>query len=93
MNGYAFVLHQFNSFVDLFPVSLHWIVGFLIVVGLIGAVVSLIRQHVIFVLLAVLVLPFLIPAVGQLSREAVAYFNHVLTILHLTPTTRQPPIH
>lgn len=65
MGIYDFLVTAFNRFIVLFPAPIRWIATLLILFGLIGAFIGLIRKNIIFVLLAILLLPFLIPVLAS----------------------------
>jgi hypothetical protein len=87
VNVYQFLVTTFNRFVAVFPHSIQWLVTLLVLIGLVGALISLVRQHLIFILLAIFLLPFIVPVFGQLLGDIVQFIGYLASLLHLTKPT------
>jgi len=81
---YGFLVTTFNHFIALFPPSIQWLVTILVLVGLVGALISLVKQHLIFIILAIILLPFIVPVLGKLIGEIITFFVYLVNLLHLT---------
>ncbi len=81
MGLYEFLISAFHEFVTIFPESLQWVAALLILIGLIGLLVVLIRQHVLFIIVAILLLPFLIPLVGEVLADIYAFIRYLLDFI------------
>ncbi|HUC87521.1 MAG TPA: hypothetical protein VMR75_04395 [Candidatus Saccharimonadales bacterium] len=84
MNLYQFLVTTFNRFVAVFPHSIQWLVTLLVLIGLIGALIGLVRRHLIFILLAIFLVPFIVPVFGQLLHDVVQFISYLANLLHLT---------
>ena len=84
MSLYQFLVTTFNRFVAVFPHSIQWVVTLLVLIGLIGALVSLVRRHLIFILLAIFLIPFIVPVLGELMHNGGHFLSHLAAMLHLT---------
>jgi hypothetical protein len=84
---YNFLVTTFNHFIALFPASIQWLVTVLVLIGLVGALISLVKQHLIFIILAIILLPFIVPVLGKLIGEIIAFFVYLAGVLHLTSPT------
>ncbi len=84
MSVYGFLVTTFNHFIALFPPSIQWLVTILVLVGLVGALISLTKQHFIFIILAIFLLPFLVPVLGKLIAEIIAFLGYLAGLIHLT---------
>jgi hypothetical protein len=77
VNLYDLCVSAYNGFIGIFPGSLQWLITLLILIGLIGSLIALIRHHIIFLLLIVILLPFAIPVVVRFVSD-IAHFVHYL---------------
>ena len=77
MQIYNFFVDLYNQTLAVFPANLQWVVTLLILIGFTVAFVALIRKSIIFVVVLVLLLPFLIPVVGHFFGD----LDHVLLFL------------
>jgi hypothetical protein len=84
MDWYQFFVHAYANFVGMFPTHLQWLVSLLVVIGIIGAIISLIKHNILFVLLIILVLPVLLPALTDFLKAVADFFLYVVNTLHLT---------
>lgn len=87
MGIYHFLVTSFNHFVAMFPPGLQWLVTLLVLVGLIGAIIGLIRQHFIFIILAILLLPVIVPVAAKFASEIITFLGYLAKLLHLTSQT------
>jgi hypothetical protein len=81
MDVYDFLITTFNKFVAFFPDALQWLAALLVLIGLVGLLGILIRQHFLFIILALLLLPFLIPIVGGIVKDIYAFLRYLLTYI------------
>lgn len=88
MNLYTFLVNAYNTFISVFPGPLQWLVTLLILVGVVTAVLVLVRHHILFLIAVILLLPFIIPVVASLLGDIYNFVLFLLQVLHLAP---QPP--
>lgn len=81
MDVYDFLITTFNTFVAFFPGPLQWLAALLVLIGLVGLLVILIRQHFLFIILALLLLPFLIPIAGGIAGDIYAFLRYLITYI------------
>jgi hypothetical protein len=84
VNLYQFLVTTFNRFVAVFPPDIQWLVTLLVLIGLVGALIGLVRRHLIFILLAIFLVPFIVPVIGQLVSDVVQFIGYLANLLHLT---------
>lgn len=83
MNIYDFLVNTYNSFLILFPPSLQWLVTLLILIGVVGAAISLIRSSWLAVIVVIVLLPFLLPVLQHFLTDIIHFFSYLLTALRL----------
>lgn len=66
MDLLKFFNDSYALFLSLFPVELHWLVSLIVLISLAIAFWNLIQQHWVFIIIAILLLPFLIPILGSI---------------------------
>ncbi|HEX7259900.1 MAG TPA: hypothetical protein VF272_03140 [Candidatus Saccharimonadia bacterium] len=81
MGLYDFLITAFHQFVRIFPESLQWVAALLILIGLIGLLATLVRQHILFILVVILLLPFLIPVAGEVIADIFAFIRYLVDFI------------
>ena len=89
MSYYDFLITTYGNFVGVFPASIRWVVTLLIIVGLVGILMSLVRHYLIFVIVLIILVPFLIPVVVSFVHDLGVFFGNLAHVLKLTT----PPSH
>lgn len=84
MGLYEYLVNIYSSFLSLFPAPLQWLITLIIVIGIIAAFVNLIRHNTLFVILLILILPFLIPVFARFFGDIYNFFLYLLQILRIT---------
>lgn len=84
MNLYSFLVTTYNSFISIFPGPLQWLATLLILIGFVGALIALVRHHILFLILIIILLPFLIPVLARFFSDIYTFFIYLLGVLHLT---------
>ena len=90
MSYYNFLITVYANFIAAFPASIRWLVTLLIIVGLVGILMSLVRHYLIFVIVLIILVPFLIPVVVSFVHDLGVFFGNLAHILKLTAP---PPSH
>ncbi|MBW3538422.1 hypothetical protein KY386_02930 [Candidatus Parcubacteria bacterium] len=83
MNFYSFFVNLYNQFLALFPPPLQWLITLLAVIGIVVAFVGLIRYNWLFLLLLILLLPFIFPILQRFFSDLFAFFLYLLGLLGL----------
>jgi hypothetical protein len=81
-----FLITTYNGFVSIFPGPLQWLVTLLILVGLVTALIVLVRHHILFLIVAVVLLPFVVPVVARFVSDIYQAILYLLVLLHLVPS-------
>ncbi|HSH31126.1 MAG TPA: hypothetical protein VK963_00475 [Candidatus Saccharimonadales bacterium] len=81
MSFYTFFVNLYNQFLALFPPPLQWLITLLVVIGLVVAFVGLIRYNWLFLILLILLLPFIFPILQRLFADLFAFFLYLLSLL------------
>lgn len=79
MNLYDFLVSAYGQFLGIFPDPLRWLVTLLILVGLIGAFIALIRHSWLALIIIIILLPFLIPVLRQFLTDV---YNFLVYLVH-----------
>lgn len=91
MSLYSLLITTYNSFISIFPGPLQWLVTLLILIGLAGALIALVRHHILFLILVIILLPFVIPVLARFFSDIYHLFVYLLGVLHLTIPSSQSP--
>jgi hypothetical protein len=91
LDFYSFLVGWYNAFLNIFPPQLQWVVTLLIVIGLVGAFVSLVRNNWIALVVVVILLPFLIPIFQHFVTDIYHFFLYLLQTLKLTAPAAPSP--
>jgi hypothetical protein len=59
MDLYHFLIQVYDKFIGLFPPELQWVVTLLILLGVIGAFVAMVRHNILLIIIVIILLPFL----------------------------------
>lgn len=86
MGLFQFLTGWYDAFLSIFPGPLQWLISLIVIIGLVGAFIALIRQSWWFLLLLVILLPFMIPVLQHLFSDLWAFFQYLLNIV----TSRAP---
>jgi hypothetical protein len=70
----------YQGFLSLFPPALWWLVSAIVLISIIGAFFVLIRTHWLFLLILIIILPFLIPVFHNFFGEI---YNFVLYLWNI----------
>jgi hypothetical protein len=81
VNLYVTLVELYNRFLALFPGPLRWLVTLIVLIGLIMGLVSLIRHNWWFLVLVVLLLPFLLPVLRGFFMDLYAFILYLLTLV------------
>ena len=84
MNVYHFLTATYNQFVGIFPASIQWLVTLLILVGVIGVLISLVRYSKLFLIVVVLLVPFMLPVLVRFGQDVYRFITDLIQILHHT---------
>jgi uncharacterized membrane protein YkgB len=84
MGVYDFLVNTYNQFIGVFPPSIQWVVTLLILLGLIGAFLSLVQGNLVALILVVVLLPFLIPALQHFLTDIYNFFKYLLEAVKVT---------
>jgi hypothetical protein len=84
VNLYQVLVDAYSRFVGVFPPSLQWLVTLLILIGFVGAVYALVRHHIIFLVLVIVLLPFIVPVLMSLLGDIYHFVLFLLRSLRLT---------
>jgi uncharacterized membrane protein YkgB len=84
MGLYNLLVNAYDSVLAVFPPQLQWIITLLMLIGFVGAVVSLLRHNVLALIIIILLLPFLIPVLQHFFTDLYAFFKFLVDQLHLT---------
>ena len=71
----------YDKFLQLFPAPLHWLVSLIVLVAIVVAFFNLIRYHWMFLILLILLLPFIFPMLQSFFYGLYTLFYHLLTIV------------
>ena len=71
----------YDKFLLLFPAPLHWVVSLIVLVAIIVAFFNLIRYHWMFLILLILLLPFIFPMLQSFFSGLYTFFYHLLAIV------------
>lgn len=83
MSLYDFLITTYNGFIAIFPGPLQWLITLLIIIGLISAMVVLIRHHILFIIILIILLPFVVPVLVRFVSDIYHFILHLLELLHL----------
>ena len=83
MNPYDFLVQTYGYFINIFPTNVRWLVSLLILVGIIGAFVELVKKGAMILIPIVIFVPLLIPVISSLAVDAYHSFVYVVTITGL----------
>ncbi len=83
MNAYDFLVNTYNSFLAIFPPSTQWLVTLFVLLGVIGAAVSMVRSNWLALIVIVLLLPFLLPVLQHFISDILHFFSYLLQALRL----------
>jgi hypothetical protein len=89
MGLYQFLTGWYEAFLSIFPGPLQWMITLLVIIGLVGAFIGLIRQSWWFLLLLVILLPVLVPVLRHFFSDLWGFFQYLLNIV--TSRAPQPP--
>lgn len=81
------ILEGYKSFLGLFPAPVAWIVNLGILIFVVIWLIELIRKNVLFLILLVILFPFLIPVLREFFT---GLYGMVLTIVKLFQTPQIP---
>jgi hypothetical protein len=84
MGFYDYMVNIYSQFLSIFPPALQWLVTLIVVIGIIGAFISLIRHNALFIILLIILLPFLLPVFAKLLGDIYNFFLYLLQILRFT---------
>jgi hypothetical protein len=84
MNFYQFFVDLYNQFLQLFPAPLQWLVTLIVFIGLVVALINLVRFNWVFLLVLVILLPFVAPVLQHFLLDLYNFFLYLLSVLHLT---------
>lgn len=84
MNLYDFLVNSYNQFLGVFPGPLQWLITLLILIGLIGAVISLVRHSWLAIIIVIILLPFIIPVLRHFIIDIYNFFLYLGQNLHNT---------
>jgi hypothetical protein len=78
MNFYQTFVDIYTSFLSLFPVQLQWVITLLFLIGLVGAFIALIRYNALFLILLILLLPFVAPILQRFFQDLYNFFLYLV---------------
>ena len=81
MNLYDFLVNVYDSFIGFFPPELQWVVTLLILLGVIGVFVAMVRHNILLIVIVIILLPFLIPVLARFIQDILNFFRHLIGIL------------
>lgn len=81
MNIYDVLVHGYNQVLGIFPAPLQWIVTLALTIGLVMAVIGLVKQNALFLIVIVLFLPVIVPVIGTFFANLYAFFLFLLAQL------------
>lgn len=87
MDFYNFFVSIYNNFLSLFPGPLQWLITVIVIIALIGAFVALIRHDALFLILLIILLPFIAPVLQRLFTDI---YNFFLYLIHVAGATAPP---
>ncbi|PIZ00953.1 hypothetical protein COY62_00625 [bacterium (Candidatus Howlettbacteria) CG_4_10_14_0_8_um_filter_40_9] len=79
----------YDRFLSVFPVSTQWFVSLIVVISIVVAFYVLIRFHWVFILLLVILVPFLVPALKEVFTDFYQAFIFVWDKLGVSITISQ----
>ncbi len=87
MNLYQFLVQAYNNFLAVFPPDTQWIITLIIVVGLVGAFIGLIRHNALFIIVLIVLLPVIAPVLQHFFADVYDFFLYLLSQLnHSAPS-------
>jgi hypothetical protein len=84
MEIYNFLVGLYGQFLGIFPVQIQWLVTLLVLMGLIGAFIALIRFNWMFLILLILLLPAIIPILQHFVLNVYDFVIYLLQALKAT---------
>ena len=84
MQIYEFLVQSYDRVLAVFPPSIQWIITLLLLIGFVGAVISLVRHNIFALILVIILVPFLIPALKHFFTDLYEFFRFLLNQLHAT---------
>ncbi len=84
MGIYDIFVNFYNAFLAIFPPPLQWLVTLLVVVGLVAAFINLIRYNWLFLIVLIVLLPFLFPVLQHLFADLYNVFVYLVGILGIS---------
>lgn len=84
MNLYDFLVNAYSQFLGVFPEPIQWLVTLLILVGLVGAIIGLIRHSWLALIIIIILLPFLIPVLRHFLMDLYNFFLYLTQNLKAT---------
>ena len=81
MNFYQILVNLYAQFLAIFPPPLQWLVTLALIIGLIGAFIALLRHNILFVVLLIVLLPFIAPIVQRFLLDLYNFFLFLIQSL------------
>lgn len=78
MNFYQTLVDLYNSFLALFPVPVQWLVTLVVLVVLISTFIGMIRGNALFIIVLIVLLPFLIPVLQHFFVDLYNFFLYLV---------------
>ena len=87
MGLYDFIWITYNQFLAFFPADVRWLVSLALLGMVIMICISLIQRSVIFVLVPILLLPFIAPVAEHVWFDFSNFLLYILYLMHVAPAT------
>jgi hypothetical protein len=84
MDIYQTLVSAYNQFLAVFPAPVQWVVTLLLLVAIVSAFINLIRHNVLFLVLLVLLLPFIAPILQRFFLDLYHFFLYLVGQLQAT---------
>ncbi|HSX41245.1 MAG TPA: hypothetical protein VLF21_01210 [Candidatus Saccharimonadales bacterium] len=84
MNLYDFLVSAYNQFLGFFPAPLQWLVTLFVLIGLIGALIALVRHSWLALIIVIVLLPFIIPVLRHFVMDIYNFFVYLTHSLKAT---------
>ena len=83
-NIYQILINGYDTVLGVFPIQVRWIITLLILVGFVGVIFRLAKSGVVVLIVAILLLPFLLPVLRHFFMDLYAFFKFLISQLGAT---------
>ena len=84
MNFYQILVNFYDQVLAIFPPPLQWLITLVIIIGLVSFFFGLIRHDLLFIILLVVLLPFMLPVIVHFVRDIYQFFLFLVHQLGVT---------